>query len=418
MEVVGGIVAKRGYYSLQRWSTGILFRPSLNPDGADVPEDVTKAILISESLPKITAECWTAMQRLFIYCIERDPRTDGGTVDANNEVCVVFAANYTNGHVVVAAMPQVVGPARVSMDRTRGACNLITGEYYPQWPPPGYAEIGDCHSHNRMGAFFSGVDDNDDKGLPGLHLVCGAYRRDEKKDNWDYRIATSIVADKMRFEKKIQVSDNDVITVSDMHFNDVTDTTFIESVTLHPDVLNHVHVEYPKDWKHESAIVRHPSVLEIPDWRKERPKGFDHWSKQTQEDFEYWQRTGQWPDTPFDRMRAARGAEDPPNGDEKSLIDEYYNLVFKTQKDLPGQTMLFDMGFDNAGRLVGGSSVPIELIRAMTEAFDDMDTMIEEIRIMVGDENRFRALFAAYLNTLMIFKHVKYRKEGNNRRQS
>lgn len=244
MEIVGGFASKRGYLALQKWSCGIIFRPAMNPDGEEVPDDILDGILVAPEIPRITAECWTAMQRLFILCIEQDPRGARGTVDANNEVCVVFGYNEETKEVIVAAMPQQVGRAHVAMDRTKGAINLITGEKYKSWPPVGYAEIGDCHSHNRMGAFFSGTDNNDDKGLPGVHLVCGNYTHD--KSGWDYKIASSIVANQTRYEKVLRQNQSGVLYSEKMTWEDIADIKWIEEVQLHDDVLSVVNVEYPK----------------------------------------------------------------------------------------------------------------------------------------------------------------------------
>lgn len=408
MEVVGGVAGKSCYYALHRWSTGIIFRPSANPDGADLPGDVMEGIMLSDGMPRIPRECWTAMIRLFIHCVEKDPRESSHATDANNEVCVVFAANYTTGEVIVAAMPQVVGPARVVMDRTRGACNLITGQYYNMWPPPGYAEIGDCHSHNRMGAFFSGVDDNDDRALPGIHMVCGAFER--KDGGWGYRIASSIVADKMRF-KKVLYMDGEALKIRDMEYTDlVPDISWSEDTPLHPDVMNHVHISYPADWKHTTnAVVVRPDPQQ---WWKNKPDSYDNWPEELKKRFDRWRETGTWGD--YEPPGSSRGAEHKPDEskDEQSLIKEYYNAVFKDKpKDLPGQTMLFEVHFDDAGELVASGDIDRQVIDDLKWAFRDMDMSIDFLFTIMPTERSAMKLLAAYLNSWGIFNHVSVRKQ-------
>lgn len=407
MDVVGGIAGKSCYYALHRWSTGIIFRPAANPDGADVPGDVMEGILIRDDMPRIPKECWTAMIRLFIYCVEKDPRGNVAAIDANNEVCVVFAANYTTGEVVVAAMPQVVGPARVVMDRTRGACNLITGEYYNIWPPPGYAEIGDCHSHNRMGAFFSGVDDNDDRALPGIHMVCGAFNR-SNTGGWEYRIASSIVADKMRFQKTLYM-DGEALKIRKMEYTDlVSSIEWAESVTLHPDVLNHVHIDYPADWKPEkAAIIIRPNPQ---DWYKNRPDSYENWPQDLKDKFEKWRETGTWGD---DTPNSSRGAERKADeSNEKSLINEYYDAVFKdTNKDLPGQTMLFEVDFDDTGDLVMDGPVDKTILDDLRWVFRDFDASIEFLLTLMPTDKAAFKLLAKYLNSWGVFNPVSVKKK-------
>jgi hypothetical protein len=399
MEVVGGIQSRTYYYALEKWSRGIILKRDYNPDGPDLPHDAHTGIMLDPSAPLITRDCWTAMQRLFIHCIERDPRKETGTVDANNEVCVVFAAHIESGQVVVAAMPQVVGRAHVTMDRTRGACNLVTGEYYKSWPPPGYCEIGDCHSHNRMRAFFSGVDDNDDRGLPGVHMVCGEYQRD-KTDRWEYRIASSVVADQRRYENILRIKDDGSMEVVRMSFRDlVVDTEFDDAIELHPDVLNHVHVSYPEDWKKDepkSIIVHRPSI----DGYGGTGRGYGTYRRyhDTFQPFGY----GVTPDAPRYTLR-----------DEDMQLPTAEEIAQMIEEDLkrkhdpsyhPNQLTLFEEIANDVGI---GKSDQVWWLPYLKDEIDNIYETIDCIREMCPTEEMTRKIIAAALNKTHMFKTIK-----------
>lgn len=430
MEIVGGIQGKRAYYALCKWSPGIILRPAIHPDGVDLPENIHEGIMLDPSAPVIPSECWTAMIRLFIYCIERDPRSDkNSTVDANNEVCVVFAAHTESNHVIVAAMPQVVGPARVIMDRTRGACNLITGEYYPSWPPPSYFEIGDCHSHNRMGAFFSGTDDRDDKGLPGVHLVCGSFKHDK---GWTYKIATSVVVDQHRYEKVIRQNEDGSLVVQEMISDDICNIAWCEEIKLHDDVMQHVHVDYPKDWKKETVAIV-PAQHQYTGWggngtsyvdgynafceRRAKEMGktvaeyqdyINNLRKENQE--EQYARYRKEADDVFALAHEERGNQD--DRDEPHAlghkfgpsVEDIYDMLGLRKSaaatDMPGQLTMFDEIVDNQ-----------EPTRALPwwamwlkQEIDNLYDVIDNVRDICPTENSMRKVIAEALNRTGLFK--------------
>ncbi len=60
----------------------------------------------------------------------------------------------------------------------------------------GYTLIGSIHSHGSMGAFHSGVDDNDEQSFDGIHITLGNV----STDNISFTISSSIVINGMRFE--------------------------------------------------------------------------------------------------------------------------------------------------------------------------------------------------------------------------
>lgn len=437
MEIVGGVNGRRGYYALHKWARGIILRPAEDPNGASLPEGVMGGILLDATVPKIPAECWTAMQRLFIHCVEQDPRKEVGAIDANNEVCVVFATRYTDGHVIVAAMPQVVGHARVAMDRTKGAVNLITGEKYPYWPPEGYGEKGDCHSHNTMGAFFSGTDDNDDKGLPGIHMVCGSYAR--KDGSWTYRIASSVVADKMRFQKVLEPTEDDKapLTMRDMTYTDLADITWVEEIELHENVLAVVHVDYPKDWKHETTRPTLPVF--VPTYDKKHGEGFtlnddemtpyerywqyrhhEEWKptappQKTKKEIEFWMVNGYWPDSKEPHPLGGVKDKDDPFDAMPSMkeILEWMNEPSPTDKpkDLPGQMTLF--GADSDAMMDPDLTPDSWWKDLLRDDFGEIDDVFDRMRDVIPNEDTFRTVMAAFLNRRNLFKGtIKPRKMG------
>ena len=75
------------------------------------------------------------------------------------------------------------------------AVDIETGELVEQWPPEGWRPCGSSHSHNSMGAFFSGTDDKYELGDPGLHIVVGKI--DTVANTYD--LCASITANHRRF---------------------------------------------------------------------------------------------------------------------------------------------------------------------------------------------------------------------------
>lgn len=428
MDVVGNIQSKSGtYIQMERWGMGVVFRPIPHPDGVEVPSDISQAIAIDTSGPFIPKECWTAMQRLFIYCIERDPRTGSrGQADTNNEVCVLFAHKDGNPKdVIVCAVPQVVGPARVSMDRTKGAINIITGEYYKHWPPIGYTEFGDCHSHNRMGAFFSGTDDRDDMGMPGIHLVCGEYKKD-KSGWWRYSTAVSIVAANHRFRR---ILDIESMTTREMRDKDLLDYSWVEEVTLHDDTLKHVHIEYPKDFVKEkyeaygsgitwytgdTRIGQHGLVLSNKTY--EKPPEFgdgeydEYYRRMSDAARQHWLAHGEIPSVeelrkqvgpvPWSRDKDRKQA---PSGDVAAVEAEVTGKEApKTPADMPGQIMLFEkVGLD-----VGANMADYDTKWAIRRSCDMIWDMLDELREeWDGDENAANRVFAAAINRYGVLRN-------------
>jgi hypothetical protein len=77
-----------------------------------------------------------------------------------------------------------------------------------------------------MSAFFSGTDDNYELGDPGIHLVVGGIKVQERR----YEIAASVVGNGRRFI---------------LHYDNLVNATPVEGVTFHPKVVDYVDYTSP-----------------------------------------------------------------------------------------------------------------------------------------------------------------------------
>ena len=127
--------------------------------------------------------------------------------------------------------PQSVGRATVTTSNFADSLDIETGEPIGQWPPEGWTPMGSSHSHNTMGAFFSGTDDTYELGDPGLHLVVGSINLVKRT----YAIAASVVA-----PRPGSTTPN---TRFKLDYSGLVDASPIEEVTFHPNVLEIVKFE-------------------------------------------------------------------------------------------------------------------------------------------------------------------------------
>ena len=114
--------------------------------------------------------------------------------------------------------------------------DIVTGEVIAAggvWPPEDEFDAGSSHSHNTMSAFFSGTDDANELGCPGIHAVVGNIDIKNKK----YVVLVSMVMDGKRYIMK-----NDDPTKS------LIDTSIRTGITFHPSVLEFVTRYTPKAW--------------------------------------------------------------------------------------------------------------------------------------------------------------------------
>lgn len=169
------------------WGTYTI--PIDDPEGIDDEKVDFEEFKLVRNFPKIKNTIWAPWTSLaFHMCSE------GKLTNDTMEVSVNFVRNEEDPRKWMALVPrQIVGATTVRMNFSH-LVNLVTGEEYEGWPD-GWIPAGSSHSHNRMGAFFSPMDDQYELGEPGTHTVIGNL--DER--DMSYSLVTSIVQRKTRF---------------------------------------------------------------------------------------------------------------------------------------------------------------------------------------------------------------------------
>ncbi len=189
-----------------------------DPEGMVLSSDELSKIQLIPNFPKIPANIWARIIKLYFHF--NDPNNK--TVDSRSEVSVRFSRRHDDPSVWRCAVPrQEVGGATVKASFITGMCDIETGETLDVWPPEGEFDAGSSHSHNTMGAYFSGIDDENELPCPGLHAVVGEINDKTLR----YTVVASIVLDKRRLV---------------VQPDDVMDLTPTKNITFHPNVLNFV----------------------------------------------------------------------------------------------------------------------------------------------------------------------------------
>ncbi len=169
------------------------------------------------NFPRLPAELWTALIKLYRYCctnLEHGP---------NQEVSVRLLRSETDASQWKVIVPiQSVSSVSVRAHDFNHAVDLLSGEEYSSFPPEGWLSAGSSHSHNSMSTFFSAVDDGSELDDPGLHFVVGHIRPTEQTQS----ILASIV---QKYNRYIVPTES------------VVDTTELEDVTFHPNVIKYIH---------------------------------------------------------------------------------------------------------------------------------------------------------------------------------
>lgn len=236
--------------------------------GMDLSDFERNGISLNENFPKIPAPLWS---RWIALCFYMCPQT--GAVMASSmhgrqlevQVCLLRklmttpeGLNYAGDEWKIVVPKQIV--SGVSVKAKLNECiDIETGEKYEQFPPEGWMHAGTSHSHNTMGAFFSGVDDNSELTCPGFHAVIGNIDHAKKQ----YTFASSIVLRKMR--KKVEL-------------DEVVDITAVES-EFHPDVLDYI----------DTVVSANNKLYEEEkkkEEKKESKKFINNWSDDTDDDDE------------------------------------------------------------------------------------------------------------------------------------
>jgi hypothetical protein len=192
--------------SFKGW--GKYFIKCNDPEAKYTSNQLSNSFVLSKNFPVIPAEIYTAIIKLYEHWVTNEK--------ANSMEALVLllrdSETLTKWRAIVPQ--QYISGGRVDGDNNISR-DLLTGEAYTIFPQEGWLVAGSSHSHNTMGAFWSGRDDSDELPNPGLHMVTGEV-------GVINRTRASIVHHKQRYEIDV---------------NKVMDTTLLADVSFHPSVL-------------------------------------------------------------------------------------------------------------------------------------------------------------------------------------
>ena len=228
-----------GAVGFEKWAFAHRIVPCDDPEGAELPKDWDKAAILDADLPKIPADVWSAVAALYVHFMESEETKDlirgQRTVDNGLEVAVFFTMDIDTRKVRAWVPTQAISKASVEIDYEMPIMDLVTGEKVEAGIPglpDSEIKIGTSHSHNTMGAYFSGTDDRNELGQPGIHLVAGEFKSDGNK--WAYAIASSLVMGGKRY-RHVMNGDREVV---DMNYKDLIEYDGDEETTFDRGVLD------------------------------------------------------------------------------------------------------------------------------------------------------------------------------------
>lgn len=202
----------------QAWGKYLI--PSEDPDGLELSSFELGGIQLNPDFPKIPAELWARYIGLCFYMCPSGTKLTRSQHDSQLEVQVCLLRDQeTLSKWKIVVPKQMVSGVSVKAE-LKSNIDIVTGERYEQFPPPGWVHAGSSHSHNTMDAFFSGTDDRSELNVPGMHIVVGNIDH----DNMQYSYKASIVLQKLRKE---------------VDLDKVVDSTPLE-LEFHPDVLDYI----------------------------------------------------------------------------------------------------------------------------------------------------------------------------------
>lgn len=229
-----GVRTNSGCYGMRRspmWGRRLVRIE--DPMAIALAEDQLKSFELTPNFPRIPPEIWVRVVKLYFHFCDPNNKT----VDTVTEVSVRFTRNRNNPALWRCWVPrQEVGAGSVHARFDTGMVDIVTGEMIPAggvWPPEDEFDAGSSHSHNTMSAFFSGTDDANELGCPGIHAVVGNIDIKNKK----YVVLVSMVMDGKRYIMK-----------NDDPAKSLIDTSVRTGVAFHPNVLELVTRYTPKAW--------------------------------------------------------------------------------------------------------------------------------------------------------------------------
>jgi len=178
-----------GCFELRSNTWGQFLHPCNDPDAnATLEADALKSFELNEDITPIPADLWSRWVKLCFHFT--------GKVAATSEVsCRLLRHEDDKSQWRILVPFQEVDGAAVRVESFDEAIDIATGEVVTTYPPEHWVPCGSSHSHNTMGAFYSGTDDHYELGDPGLHIVVGNIN----VTKGSYAIIASITANKRRF---------------------------------------------------------------------------------------------------------------------------------------------------------------------------------------------------------------------------
>lgn len=212
--------SQNGCYQFYEGGWGKYLRKIDDPEANVIlTKDDLNSFTLKEDIHRIPASLWQAWVQLCFHFVEK--------VASNLEVSIRILRSEEDPSKYRFLVPkQEVSAASVRVESFDSAVDIETGEEITSYPPAGWIPVGSSHSHNQIQSFFSGTDDKYELTDPGIHIVVGSIKKQERT----YTIAASVVAGKRRF-----IVDH----------NNLIDTTPVDNITFHEKVLDYVKVETP-----------------------------------------------------------------------------------------------------------------------------------------------------------------------------
>ena len=221
----------KGCYSLKEdklW--GSYLKPVVDPDGID--DDLTNRFELVDNFPKIPSSLWSAIVNLYFHFYNKN---------VSQEVSVIFLRNeddLTQWRVLVPEQQVTTGSVStteyifkengINLGTITNCVDIITGEEltYPN-DLDNWWVVGSSHVHPFALADFSSIDDDNELGFPGCHIL---FHSPQINTERSYGVTASIVQNKTRYY---------------LHYSKLIDTSY-DHTTYHPKVLNYVTEYKPK----------------------------------------------------------------------------------------------------------------------------------------------------------------------------
>ena len=239
---------REGCWELRTNTWGTYLSPTVDPQADTViTQEQLEGFELLPDTPKIPSDLWS---RWVDLCIEMTKR---GTGDLEVSCRLLRSTTDLSQYRIFVPVQKVTGVS-VRVESFDKAVDIETGELVEQWPAEGWQPCGSSHSHNTMGAFFSGTDDKYELGDPGLHIVVGNI----DVTTGSYDLCASITANMRRFLIKP---------------SDVADFATPSSTTYAPNCLNVISITDSTSSLYSSAKpLTNYSVVDVAPQTKNVPK--------------------------------------------------------------------------------------------------------------------------------------------------